>query len=209
LPREGILVSNPYERITDEQVGQIHRASLQILVDPSLICYSRQAAEIFQSNGAEVAAVAGADHPCWQIKIPEKLVRQALDSVPKTVKLGARNRDNALIMKGDEPRVYFISGSETNIWLDVDFHTYVKKSDNSVELADLETISGYVDDLHELLKEGSLAERRAFIRSFVKEIRVTGNEAVLSYSIPLLPEKVAIGKEGVLPTVHYSGRYWT
>ena len=76
-------------------------------------------------------------------------------------------------------------------------------SDRKVELADLETISGYVDDLHELLKEGSLTERRAFIRSFVREVKVTGNEAVLNYSIPLLPEKIAIEKEGVLPTVQY------
>jgi site-specific DNA recombinase len=82
-------------------------------------------------------------------------------------------------------------------------------SDRRVELADLETISGYVDDLHELLKEGSLTERRAFIRSFVREVKVTGNEAVLSYSIPLLPEKIAIEKEGVLPTVQYGGRYKT
>jgi len=82
-------------------------------------------------------------------------------------------------------------------------------SDRRVELADLETISGYVDDLHELLKEGSLTERRAFIRSFVREVRVTGNEAVLSYSMPLLPEKIAIEKEGVLPTVRYGGRYRT
>jgi len=134
LPREGILVSNPYTRITDEQVQQIHRASLQILVDPGLICFSKKAAEIFNSNGAEVAEVASADHPHWHIKIPEKLVMEALDSAPKTVKLGARNPDNILIMKGDEPRVYFISGSETNIWLDVDFPTYVKKSDSSVEI---------------------------------------------------------------------------
>jgi len=82
-------------------------------------------------------------------------------------------------------------------------------SDRKVELADLETVSCYVDDLHDLLKEGTLAERRTFIRSFVKEVRVTGNEAVLSYSTPLLPEKVIIGKEGVLPTVQYGGRYWT
>ena len=82
-------------------------------------------------------------------------------------------------------------------------------SDRKVELADLETISCYVDDLHDLLKEGSLLERRIFIRSFVKEVRVTGDEAVLSYSIPLLPEKAAVEKEGVLPTVQYSGRYWT
>jgi len=134
LPREGILISNPYERITDEQVQQIHQASLQILVDPGLICFSKKAAEIFRSHGAEVSAVADADHPCWHIKIPEKLVMEALDSAPKTVKLGARNPDNALIMKGDEPRVFFISGSETNIWLDVDFTTYVKKSDRSVEI---------------------------------------------------------------------------
>ena len=54
-----------------------------------------------------------------------------------------------------------------------------------------------------------ISERMAFIRSFVREVKVTGNEAVLSYSIPLLPEKIAIGKEGVLPTVQYGGRYWT
>jgi len=134
LPREGILVPNPYERITDEQIQQIHQASMQILVDPGLICFSKKAAEIFNSNGAEVATASSGDSPSWHIKIPEKLVMQALDSTPKTVKLGARNPDNTLIMKGDEPRVYFISGSETNIWLDVDFPTYVKKSDSSVEV---------------------------------------------------------------------------
>jgi site-specific DNA recombinase len=82
-------------------------------------------------------------------------------------------------------------------------------SDRKVELADLETISYYLDDLHDLLKEESLAERRAFIRSFVKEVRLTGDEAILSYSMPMLPEKVAIEKEGVLPTVQYGGRYRT
>ncbi len=79
-------------------------------------------------------------------------------------------------------------------------------SDRKVELADLETVTGYVDDLHELLKEGSLAERRTFIRSFVKEVRVTGNEVVLNYSMPILPDNVTIEKEGVLPIVHYGGR---
>jgi len=82
-------------------------------------------------------------------------------------------------------------------------------SDRKVELADLETVSCYVDELHDLLRDGSLAERRTFIRSFIKEIRVTGNEAVLTYTMPILPDKVTIEKEGVLPTVQYGGRYWT
>jgi sensor domain CHASE-containing protein len=82
-------------------------------------------------------------------------------------------------------------------------------SDRKVELADLETISSYVDDLHDLLQEASLAKRRTFLRSFIKEFRVIDGEAVLSYSVPILPEKVAIEKEGVLPSVQYGGRYCT
>ena len=54
--------------------------------------------------------------------------------------------------------------------------------DRKVEIADLETVSCYVDDLHDLLKGGSLLERRTFIKSFIKEIRVTGNEAILTYT---------------------------
>jgi trimethylamine--corrinoid protein Co-methyltransferase len=134
VPREGILVHNPYERITDEQVLQIHQASMQILHDHGLISFNREAAEIFHSNGAEVTTVSSGDNPCWLVKIPEELVLHALDSAPKTVKLGARNPKNTLMMKGEEPRVFFVSGSETNIWLDVDFPTYVKKSDRGTEI---------------------------------------------------------------------------
>ncbi len=134
MPREGILIGTPYERITEEQVKQIHQASIELLVDPGLLSYNKEAAEIFGSNGAEVTKVESSDHPCWTVKIPEKLVMEALENAPKTVKLGARNPDNALVMDGEEPRVYFITGSETNIWLDVDFPTYVKKSDPGTEI---------------------------------------------------------------------------
>ena len=134
MSREGILIDTPYERMTEKQVTQIHQASMEILGDPGLMCFNRQAAEIFGDNGAEVSSVTNSDHSCWLVKVPEKLVVDALDNAPKTVKLGARNPDNTLVMNGEVPRVYFISGSETNIWLDVDFPTYVKKSDPSAEI---------------------------------------------------------------------------
>ena len=134
MPREGILIDNPLIRMTEEQVSQIHQASMEILRDPGVICFNKEAAEIFDSSGADVTPVEPSDHPCWLISIPEKLVLDAIESAPKTVKLGARNPENALIMHGEEPRVYFISGSETNTWLDVDFPTYVKKSDPSKEI---------------------------------------------------------------------------
>ena len=78
-------------------------------------------------------------------------------------------------------------------------------SDRRVELADLETIYSDVDDLHNLLKEGTLIEKRSFIRSFVKLVKVKNGEAVLEYSMPVLPDRAVIDKDGVLPTVPYGG----
>jgi trimethylamine--corrinoid protein Co-methyltransferase len=149
VPREGILVRNPIERLTGEQVRQIHDASIDILADPGLLCFNQKAAEIFQSHGAEVKSVSGSAIPCWSVKIPEKLVTDALQKAPKTVTLGARNPENALIMKGDEPRVFFITGSETNMWLDVDFSTYVNKTDTAreIEIPEFKPRRGTVADL--------------------------------------------------------------
>jgi trimethylamine--corrinoid protein Co-methyltransferase len=149
VPREGILIEKPLERLSRQQVQQIHDASLEILADPGLICFNRKAADVFQSNGATVTEVSGSNTPCWHIKISEKLVAAALESAPSTVKLGARNPDNALVMKGDEPRVFFITGSETNTWLDVNFPTYVNKADPEKEISvpEFKSRRGTVADL--------------------------------------------------------------
>jgi trimethylamine--corrinoid protein Co-methyltransferase len=37
-------------------------------------------------------------------------------------------------MEGDVPRVYYVTGSETNTWLDVDFPTYVRKDARGTEI---------------------------------------------------------------------------
>ena len=99
MPREGILIKKPIERLTDEQVRQIHDSSLGILTEPGLFCFNRRAAEVFQSHGAEVSAISGSDASSWTIKIPEKLVTDALASAPSTITLGSRNPDNALVMR--------------------------------------------------------------------------------------------------------------
>lgn len=82
-------------------------------------------------------------------------------------------------------------------------------SDRRVELANLETVTCYVDDLRSLLDESSLAERKTFIRSFVKEVKVTGNEVFVTYTVPIPPKGISEERVGVLSSVHYGGRYWT
>ena len=82
MPREGMLISNPLERITSEQVRQVHVASLQILNDPGLLCFNQKAAEIFHSHNAGVTSISDSDTPCWHVKIPEKLKAKILATIP-------------------------------------------------------------------------------------------------------------------------------
>ena len=79
-------------------------------------------------------------------------------------------------------------------------------SDRKVELIDLKTMTGYINEMHEILSNSSLTERRAFIRSFVQEIKVTGNEVLLTYSPPIPPETLALTRDTVLRIVHHGGR---
>jgi trimethylamine--corrinoid protein Co-methyltransferase len=171
MPREGILVRTPYERITNEQVQQIHHASMEILSDPGLISFNKEAAEIFHDNGADVTTLSSGDSPSWLVRIPEQLVLSAVDSTNKTVKLGARNPENVLVMKGDEPRVFFITGSETNIWLDVDFQTYVRKSEPATEISvpEFHPRRGTVADL---CKSAHVCEHLQTVDGYIRTVNI-------------------------------------
>ena len=78
-------------------------------------------------------------------------------------------------------------------------------SDRRGELADANTVTGYVSELRDFLSESPLAERKSFVKSFVKEVRVTGDEATLAYTIPMLPKGATDEILPVLSTVHYGG----
>lgn len=78
-------------------------------------------------------------------------------------------------------------------------------SDRRVELASLETVTRYVEDLRNLLGQSSLTERKSFVRSFIKEVKVTGGEVLLTYTMPLPPDGISEERVGVLSSVHYGG----
>ena len=54
-----------------------------------------------------------------------------------------------------------------------------------MELPNTEEIKEYVADFRDFLKDGTFPERKALIRNFVEGIEVTGDEAVLTYTIPI------------------------
>ena len=57
-----------------------------------------------------------------------------------------------------------------------------------------------------LLEASELAKRKAFIRSFVKEITVTGNKVIVIYNMPILDKKHRHRRESVLSIVYSGGR---
>ena len=79
------------------------------------------------------------------------------------------------------------------------------------QIGDLSEIVKHVDGMRSLLMETSLAEQRAFIKSFVQEIVVTGQEAILRYTLPLPPDRLGQpsgGGEGELygvPAIVHGG----
>lgn len=79
-------------------------------------------------------------------------------------------------------------------------------SDRRVEVASPAMVSHYVKDLRNLLNNSSLSERKAFIRSFVKEVKVTEDNVLLTYTMPLAPGGTSVEKLGVLSTVQNGGQ---
>ena len=128
--RPGTVVK-PYERLNAEQLTWLDKASLAILEDPGIWCYSEQAAILFKKHGARVSEENGAGAPCWRVSFQPGVIREAVATAPSRLVLGARRPENRLFLDAQIPRVYFGSGSESNIWLDTEMEDFVSKADQT------------------------------------------------------------------------------
>ncbi len=78
-----------------------------------------------------------------------------------------------------------------------------------VELPTTEEIKGYVADFREFLQEGTFPERKALIRNFVEGIEVVGDEATLTYTVPMPKDGVKRESASVLDFVQSGPPYGT
>jgi trimethylamine--corrinoid protein Co-methyltransferase len=128
--RKGVMVRRPFERLLQEEITAIDNASLKILEETGIVCFNAEAADIFDKFSCRVERK---DQQSFRVRIPVRVLRDAISSAPSQVKLGARDPRNSLVLDADVPRIYFGSGSETNIWLDTDFETFVNEKDDQVK----------------------------------------------------------------------------
>ncbi len=128
--RIGTLV-DPQPRISRDQIDWLHAASCSVLDGIGIICFNEQAVHLFDGAGCRINKNAK-EKKAWTVKFPEKVIMNALESVPRRVVLGARDRRNRLLLDNDRPMVYFGTGSETNITLKSRLAEFVQKDDPSV-----------------------------------------------------------------------------
>ena len=70
---------------------------------------------------------------------------------------------------------------------------------------DTEAVNSYVTDLRNILDESEVAQRKAFLRSFVKKIVVEKERVKLHYNLPVPPDGRKMETVGVLPIDTPSG----
>ena len=67
-----------------------------------------------------------------------------------------------------------------------------------VELVSREVVLGYLKELRAALDQGSVAEQRIFLRSFIRTIEKHDSQVTIHYALPLPPQQVPASALGVL-----------
>ena len=70
-----------------------------------------------------------------------------------------------------------------------------------VELPNTEEIAQYAADFRDFLKDGTIPEKKVLIRNFVEGIEVEGDEATLTYTVPMPSDGVTSESASVLDFV--------
>lgn len=100
----------PLRYLNEDQLGQIHGASLELIEDLGCRIHHQQARDLLQKNGARLEA------DCL-VKIPPDIIEKALRLAPSTVTLYSRNGEPALRL--ENTNVFFGTGSDCQYVLDL------------------------------------------------------------------------------------------
>lgn len=103
-----------FKVLSDQEIVQIHEASINILETSGILVYSKKALDLLNSKGAIV------DYDKKLVRIPRKIVESCLKSVPKMIDLYDRNGNKYLTLGDGIPKcasghnAIFIIDANTN-----------------------------------------------------------------------------------------------
>ena len=130
----------------------------------------------------------------------EVIESELVDVRKRLEKLYEAIETSALTLQVLSPRIFSLRHREEQLEAargDAEFQLEQRR----VELPSTEVIREYVADFREFLKEGTIPERKALIRNFVEGIEVKGDEATMTYTVPMPSDGVTRESASVLDFV--------
>jgi trimethylamine--corrinoid protein Co-methyltransferase len=98
--------------LTEEHIESIDRASIQILESTGIAVYEKQSLDILERSGARV------DRSTSIVRIPERLIRDSLESIPEKVILAGRSGSDPITLGSEDSR--FLSSLQGIEVLDIE-----------------------------------------------------------------------------------------
>ena len=120
--------------LSDNEVEQIHEASLRILKETGIRVLSEKVRNLLAENGAEIDGES--------VKIPKPMVEEAVRRAPREITLGARDPKCDLKIPAEE--FPFMATSGFSPFVD-DFKTGERRYSTSSDLKDFALVCDYLD----------------------------------------------------------------
>ena len=124
--------------LSEEEMGSIHNASLEVLENTGIKVMSKKALDILREAGANV------DYEKNHATIPGNLVEEAVKRAPKTIKYCARNPKYDFVLNKKETH-FTTDGYAPFIR---DFETGERRRSTKEDLASWVRIADYLDNVH-------------------------------------------------------------
>jgi trimethylamine--corrinoid protein Co-methyltransferase len=119
----------PLDVLTDEQMEQIHTATLHVLNKTGIRFDSKKALQLFEKHGCIV------DHDTSRVRFPEGLVEECLRKAPSRFHVKARNPENDMVWGGNTIYFQALAGMRT-----IDLDTWKPRTPGRKEYYDAVTV---------------------------------------------------------------------
>jgi len=121
--------------LSEDEVEQIHKASLRILKETGVKVHSEKVRTLLAENGAELNGDI--------VKIPSALVDEAIEKAPKEMILCARDPDFDLKLPSKDFR--FLATSGFSPFITTNLETGERRQSTSSDLRDIAIVGDYLD----------------------------------------------------------------
>ncbi len=169
------MISNNRQRfnlLSQEQIYQIHRATLKILERTGVDVYSEEGLSLLRSAGCTISEKR-------RVKIPSEIVEEAIKSAPSKIVIFNRDGEKSMVLGGNN--VYFGTGSDCVYTIDC--RSKERRKTVRQDIADATLVSDYLPNIDFVMSLGIASDypvKHSYIHAFQAMVENTKKPIVFT-----------------------------